>query len=143
MIRALLIIFLLCPFVLWAQDSVFNLAGSNKAQVTVIAGKEYGRGSLHQWLWGKHYRKEWTTPVRVPIFLLDSAKDGLVPYQAGGGRQSKTLRLKNGKGKEYVLRSIDKTFGKALPEIYQRTFIEDIVNDQVSIAHPYSAIAIS
>lgn len=109
---------------------------------TVIAGKQYGTSSFHQWKWGKHYRKEWTTPVLVPMLNLDTVSGGLVPYEAGGGRQSKSLRLKDAQGREYVLRSIDKTFAGALPEIYRNTFIEKIANDQVSIAHPYSAVTI-
>src|SRR6476619_6897072 len=39
-----------------------------------IAGKQYGRNSFHQWLWGKHYRKEWTTPVKVKMVNLDTAR---------------------------------------------------------------------
>ena len=77
------------------------------------------------------------------MLYLDTIAGGLKPYQAGGGRQSKTLRLRDSNGKEYVIRSIDKSFGKALPEIYQNTFIENILNDQVTIAHPYSAITIA
>ena len=119
-----------------AQDSI------KAKEITVIAGKQYGRSWLHQKLWGKHYRKEWITPVRMPLFNLDTAAGGLQPYEAGGGRQSKSLRLRTANEKEYVFRSIDKSFGKALPEIFQGTFVEDAVNDQVTIAHPYAALTI-
>ena len=127
---------------LWLLGPFFSF-GQVKDSTTVKAGQQYDRSKIHQWLWGKHYRKEWATPVTVPYFLLDTAAGGLTPYEAGGGRQSKSLRLQNWNKKEFVLRSIDKSFGKALPEIYQGTFIEHILNDQVSIAHPYSAITIS
>ncbi|HZH95852.1 MAG TPA: hypothetical protein VEY06_08210, partial [Flavisolibacter sp.] len=119
-----------------AQDTTMG------KEITVIAGKQYDRSWFHQKLWGKHYRKEWTTPVRIPLFNLDTAAGGLRPYEAGGGRQSKSLRLRTANEKEYVFRSIDKTFGKALPPIYQGTFVEDAVNDQVTIAHPYAALTI-
>jgi len=109
----------------------------------VVAGKQYKRNSLHQFLWGKHYRKDWTTPVKVRIINLDTVNGGLTAYEKGGGRQTKTLRLRNAAGKEYVLRSIDKSFGKALPDIYRGMFIEDIIDDQASIAQPYAAITIS
>lgn len=108
----------------------------------VVAGKQYERSSFHQLLWGRHYRKDWATPVKVPFISLDTINGGLKAYQEGGGRQSKTLRLKNDAGKEYVMRSIDKSFGKALPELYRGTFIENIMNDQVSIAEPYAALII-
>ncbi|MEO7305948.1 MAG: ShlB/FhaC/HecB family hemolysin secretion/activation protein [Ferruginibacter sp.] len=111
--------------------------------ITVVAGKQYYTGNFHQKLWGKHYRKEWNTPINFRVVMLDTLAGGLTPYEAGGGRQSKSLRLKDISGKEYVLRSIDKTFGKALPEIIQGSFIEKIADDQVSIAHPYSAVTIA
>src|SRR6185503_16025856 len=109
---------------------------------TVIAGEQYKKNALHQWLWGKHYRRDWATQVKVSTIYLDTVNGSLMAYEKGGGRQSKTLRLRNAAGKEYVLRSIDKSFGKALPDIYRGTFLEDIVDDQVSIAQPYSALTI-
>ncbi|MEO6541182.1 MAG: hypothetical protein ABIN74_09340, partial [Ferruginibacter sp.] len=111
--------------------------------ITVVAGKQYYTSNFHQSLWGRHYRKEWNTPVSFKVVMLDTLEGGLTPYEAGGGRQSKSLRLKDKNGKEYVLRSIDKTFGRALPEIIQGSFIEKIADDQVSIGHPYSAVTIS
>ena len=109
----------------------------------VIAGPQYNTDPSHQKRWGTHYRKEWATPVKVRIVKLDTLAGGLIPYERGGGRQSKTLRLRDAQGREYVLRSIDKSFGGALPEIYQGTFIESIIDDQVSIAHPYSSVVIA
>ena len=118
------------------------LSLSLQAQQTLPAGPQYKRSSLHQWLWGKHYRKEWATPVTVPLFFLDTAAGGLKPYQGGGGRQSKTLRLHDANDKEYVLRSIDKTFGGALPTVFQNSFVEKLANDQVSLGHPYGAVTV-
>ena len=110
--------------------------------VKVIAGPNYNRSGLKLWLLGKHYRKEWLTPVNIQVAYLDTLSGGLNPYLRGGGRQSKTLRLWDDDKREYVLRSIDKTFGRALPDILQNTFIEKVIDDQVTIAHPYAAITI-
>lgn len=115
---------------------------TDSSYIIIVAGKQYATNEKHRERWGEHYRQEWNTPVKVRIAMLDTLAGGLTPYQAGGGRQSKTLRLKDKNDREYVLRSIDKSFGKALPEIAQGTFIEAIANDQVSIAHPYAAITI-
>ena len=109
---------------------------------TVIAGIEYKKGPLHRFFWGSHYRKEWTTPVKVPVINLDSIAGGLTATEQGGGRQTKTLRLEDSRGKEYVLRSVNKDYRGALPEIAQGTFIEDLARDQVSSAHPFAAITI-
>jgi hypothetical protein len=125
----------LLPSLLFSQEN-------NPTDTTVIAGK-YDRKKSYENKWGKHYRKEWSTPVKFNVVYLDTLAGGLKPYESGGGRQSKSLRLKDKDGREYVLRSIDKSFGKALPEIYQGTFIEAIINDQVTIGHPYSAVVIA
>lgn len=125
-----------------AQTTVVKDAPVVKGTTVVIAGKEYKRSGYHDIFWGNHYRKEWTTPVRVNNFYLDTAKGGLIPTEAGGGRQTKTLRLKNKNGKEYVLRSIDKNFGQALPDEARGTFMSNIARDQASIGHPYAAIII-
>ncbi len=133
---------LLLPCILLCSFSFAQNFGTGKDTV-IIAGKDYKRSSLYKFFWGKHYRTEWTTPVRVPLFYLDTAAGGLIPYAEGGGRQTKTLRLQNANSKEYVLRSINKTFARAMPEIFQNTFVEDVVNDQVTIAHPYAALTIA
>lgn len=125
-----------------AQTTVVTDSPSVKGTTVVIAGKEYKRSGYHNFFWGDHYRKEWTTPVRVNNFYLDTAKGGLTPTVTGGGRQTKTLRVKNKNGKEYVLRSVDKNFGQALPDEARGTFMSRIARDQASIGHPFSAIVI-
>ena len=128
----------LLPFTIWSQEDA-----SKPGYKTFTAGPQYNRSSFHQWLWGKHYRKEWYTPVQLPLFHLDTAGGGLTVYQRGGGVQTRTLRIASDNNKEYVLRSIDKSFGSALPEIYRNTFVERIFNDQVSVAHPYAAVTVA
>jgi hypothetical protein len=108
----LLFLTLLCS--LFFAFPVFAQRTENR--ITVIAGKQYSRSAFYQWLWGRHYRQEWATPVSVPLFYLDTAVGGLKPYAAGGGRQSKTLSLNDRDNRYYVLRRIDKTYGKALPD---------------------------
>jgi len=108
----------------------------------VIAGAEYERNSFHQWLWGKDYRKEWTTVISVSILNLDSAYGGLTPVKEGGGRQTKSLRLVDASGKNWVLRSVNKTYLGALPQIVQGTFVEKLANDQIATNHPYAALAV-
>ncbi|HEY0677463.1 MAG TPA: ShlB/FhaC/HecB family hemolysin secretion/activation protein [Chitinophagaceae bacterium] len=136
------ILFLLCscaPLLIQAQQ---DTAVSTKAQNLPVAGPQYDKSRFHQKLWGKHYRKEWTTPVNVPRLYLDTAMGGLVPYRADSASQTRTLRLRTTDNKEYVLRSIDKSYESAMPEIYRNTFLENIANDQVSSIHPYSAVTI-
>jgi hypothetical protein len=130
---------------------LFQISASGQNQVvtppdgsgtaTVIAGRNYKAGGLKKFFMGKHYRDEWTTPVKVRVLNLDTL-GGLTPTEQGGGRQTKTLRLKSARGNEYVLRSIDKDYGGALPEITHGSFIESFAKDQVSTAHPFAAVTI-
>lgn len=128
-------IIILLPFTSFTQTDTSNY-------IITSASKKYERNSSYKRKWGEHYRKEWSTPVQFKKVMLDTLAGGLKPYEAGGGRQSKSLRLRDKDGREYVLRSVDKSFGKALPEIYQGTFLEDIIDDQVTIGHPYAALTI-
>ncbi len=118
-------------------------SADDSTYITIPASGKYQKSPGYQKKWGEHYRKEWAMPVKFSKVNIDTLAGGVKPYQSGGGRQSKSLRLRDKDEREYVLRSIDKSFGKALPEIAQGTFIETLVNDQVTIGHPYSAVTIA
>ncbi|MBV9962015.1 MAG: BamA/TamA family outer membrane protein [Parafilimonas sp.] len=106
---------------------------------TVIAGAEYKASGWHKWLWGSNYRNVWTAPVTVRKLYMDTAMGGLTPVEEGGGNQTKTLHLTDNRGKEYSIRSVDKTLGKVLPPPFRKTFVEYKVNDEVSMSNPYGA----
>ncbi len=118
------------------------IAKDSSAYKTIAAGPQYKRPALHQFLWGKNYRTEWAAPVKFPILKLDTAKGGLYPVKAGGGHQSKSLQLKDQAERAYKLHSVDKTLGKVLPEVFKNTFIEKLVNDEVSMSFPYAATSL-
>jgi hypothetical protein len=115
---------------------------SRQDSITVIAGSEYKRSALHQFFWGKNRRKEWTAPVRVPVVLLDSLHGGLTPYRKGGGNESKTLRLKSPTGKEYVIRSINKSREAVTPRLLRNSYFGMVIQDGVSMSYPYGALAV-
>src|SRR3954470_835225 len=110
--------------------------------VSLPAGKQYKASNSKMFWWGEHYRREWITEVRFPILNLDTARGGLTPQKVGGGHQTKTLRLLGGDGREYVLRTIDKSLDVLIPDEFKGTFVNDLVNDQISTAHPYGPLAI-
>jgi hypothetical protein len=111
--------------------------------VVVIPGKEYVRSGYHNFFWGKHYRKEWGTPIRVNEFYIDTAYGGLEPMMEGGSRQSSGIRLKAKNGKEYVLRSVNKDYGNGLDDKYQGTFVSKVAKDLGSWGYPMAAITIT
>ena len=109
---------------------------------TVAAGPEYQKSPFYQSLWGKNYRKEWTTPVTFPVTMLDTLRGGMVKFEIGGGHQSKSLEIRNKQDKVYALRSVNKSLKILVPPIFYNTFVEDIANDAISMSHPYGALAV-
>ena len=157
---------ILVPVLLLFSSAGFAQTGKadSSQYIRLKASGKYNKSGLHQSLWGKHYRKEWNTPVTVRKVsldtlsmklnsvkgetemqkdLIDTVKKGLIPYQTGGSRQTKSIRVTDKNGREYAFRSVDKTFGGALPDITQGTFIEKLANDQVTISHPYGALIVA
>ena len=103
--------------------------------ITVVAGAHYAAGGLHRWLFGKFYRDLWTTPIRVELLDLGREGGGLTPTTQGGGFQTKSLRFRGADGYQYGFRSVDKD-PDVLPEELEGTFVEDLVQDQISSQHP-------
>lgn len=110
--------------------------------ISVVTAPYYKAGSFKKWFLGKNYRQEWTTPVTLPVINIRNVAGGLKPTQRGGGMQSRSLRLEDSSGKEYVLRSIEKYPDKILPEQLQQTFVKDIVVDGISASYPFAAVSI-
>lgn len=103
--------------------------------VTVAAGAHYRAGAFHRFLFGSDYRALWTTRVAVPVLHLGLTGDGLAPTTAGGGLQTKSLRFDGANGQRYGFRSVDKDPDVLRPEL-RGTVVEDLVQDQISSAHP-------
>jgi len=92
---------------------------------------------------GSNYRKEWNTPITVPVLNLSTEQGGLTPVKKGGGKQTKSLRLENPQGRQFTLRSIAKFItNKTLPADLQSDAAADLVADGVSASYPYAALSI-
>lgn len=111
--------------------------------ITITGSKRYHAGKFKNFMMGENYRKEWAAEIKVPVFKLNEEKEGLKILKKGGGMQTKSLRLEDSTGKEYVLRSIEKYPENAMPTALRGSFAEDLVQDQISAAHPYAAVAVS
>lgn len=124
------------------EDSL-AVAVMQQDSVVVQAHADYDSVSgIHRALFGENYRKEWATPTTLPVIKISLVKGGLTPLQRGGGHQSKSLRLKDKNGKEWVLRSVNKYPEVLLPEQLRETFAKDIITDAMSAQHPYSALVV-
>jgi hypothetical protein len=99
-------------------------------------------GRLHRFLFGANYRKEWAAAVTLPVIRVSRFSGGLKPLRLGGGMQSRSLRLEDSSGKEWVIRSVEKSTEKLLPEALRETFAKDVLDDVTSAQHPFSALVV-
>jgi hypothetical protein len=122
--------------------NITQKSGAEPQTITVSASTRYDKSKVRsKWL-GENYRKAWAQPIEVPVFNLSKEKGGLKILQRGGGMQTLSLRLSDSTGHEYTLRSIEKFPEKAVPEALRKTFVQDLVQDQISASHPYAALVV-
>ncbi|MCK8521439.1 metallophosphatase [Aquimarina sp. D1M17] len=124
----------------------------NTKKSSVYSTEETTKGKLYRGLWGDHYRKFYSTPVEAPVAFLDTLYGGLKPIRRGGGHQSKSLRLKDKDGKEFVMRALRKSAIKFLQatafqdkyveEDLQESFADRFLLDFYTTAHPYTPFAV-
>lgn len=118
-----------------------NAAGP--ARQTLAAGERYRAGWLHRLLLGSHYRDLWATPLSVEVLDLATYAGGLTPDTCGGRRQTKSVRLRGADRHEYSFRSVDKDPTLALPPDLRRSFARELVQDQISSAHPGAPLVVA
>lgn len=130
---------LLLGHLLLASRACAQTAAAGPDSTTIVAGPSYKGSGLHNWLFGKHYRTLWTTPIRVEILDLGTFAGGLTPVKQGGGLQTQSLRFEGADGREYAFRSVNKDASKILPADLRQTLAGRIAQDQISAAHPAGA----
>ena len=114
-----------------------------KDTITISASQSFPEvKGLKKFFMGQNYRPEWSTPVNMKVFKIGQEKGGLSIISLGGGKQTKSLRLRDKTGKEWVLRSINKKTTIAVPEGMRGTVAEDLVAETNSASNPYGALAI-
>lgn len=99
-------------------------------------------GRLHRWLLGNNYRTEWAAPVTLPVFDLTRTNGGFTILQRGGGQQTQSLRLEDSTGREWVLRSVQKDPGNALPVQLRETIAKHVLQDEISAGYPYASLVV-
>ena len=108
----------------------------------IAANEKFAAGGMKKLFLGEQYRDMWSTSVTAPMIDLESEKGGLVPIKKGGGMASNSLRMEIENGKQYILRSIKKDYTKLVPAGFTNLSLIDILADQNSASHPYSALII-
>lgn len=107
--------------------------------VLVAANPKLKETFLRNLFVGKNYRKEWATPVKVPVLDLSA----YTPTKQGGGKQTRSLRIEDKSGKEWALRSVEKYPEGAIPPDLRQTFVKDLLADGISASYPYASLSTS
>jgi len=132
------------------EDYDENFPKTTKA--SVYSEYEIDKSNFFKWVWGERYREYYATKVSAPTVRLDTLFGGLVPVKKGGGHQSKSLRLRDRDGKEYVMRALRKSAELYLQsmafqdqyvlEDLKETYTQEILEDFYTGAHPYAPFTI-
>ncbi|WP_407556620.1 phosphoesterase [Winogradskyella sp. 4-2091] len=119
---------------------------------SIYATEETDVTGFRKFLWGDRYRKEFSTKVMVPNVKLDTLYGGLVPVRQGGGNQSKSLRLEDKNGTQYVMRAVRKQALQYLQAVlfkdqfidgqFDNTATEDLILDVFAGSYPYAPLII-
>ena len=132
---------------MWLFCIISQLSLSLYAQkadsTSALIAPEYDKvGPVRRFWFGDSYRKLYNTPVKMRVMDLSTERGGLQIVKLGGGMQTQSLRMVDPKGREWVLRSIQKYPERSLPENLRKTIVKDIVQDQISITHPFGALTV-
>lgn len=121
-------------------------------KASVYTDEEIDKSGFFKSIWGERYRKYYGTKVNAPTVLLDTLYGGLVPVKKGGGHQSKSLRLRDKEGKEYVMRALRKSAelylqSMAFQDQYllddlKETYTQELLEDFYTGSHPYAPFTI-
>src|SRR5215203_5078522 len=132
-----------CAHLFFISNSFAQTSAETRDSITIAIAPEYDQVSgVHRALFGESYRKLWATLVKMKVLYLSKEKGGLTITEKGGGLQTKSVRLKDTSGREWVLRSVQKYPERALPKKLKGTIAKDILQDQVVTSHPYAALTV-
>lgn len=106
------------------------------------ASTKYNKNAFHRLIFGNLYREDWSQKVTFRSMDLVNERGGLKPMKIGGGMSSLSIRLKDKEKKQFVLRSVEKTVSKVVPDGFQNSVIEDVFQDQIAASQPYAALMI-
>lgn len=127
-----------------------NFPPTVKAQI--YEDSQVEKTGFYKTVWGKHYRQVYGTPVTAKTVLLDTLYGGLKVIRAGGGHQTRSLRLEDKEGRTYNMRAMKKSAVQFLQNVIIKdkeveddfidTLPEDLILDFYTAAHPYGAFTI-
>ncbi len=121
-------------------------------EVSIYTKDEISKSKSFTKLMGQHYRTTYGTSILAKTVDLDTLFGGLIPTRKGGGHQSRSLRLEDKNGKEYVMRALHKSAIQFFQAVafkneyiegqYEDTYTQELMLDFYTAAHPYTPFII-
>ena len=110
------------------------------------------KNKFYEFLWGKHYRDYYSRKINVRNLALDTLFGGVKTDRAGGGHQTKSLRLETKNGEEYVIRALKKSGVRFLQAVafknqyviddFSGSYTDKFLLDFYTTSHPYTPLVI-
>lgn len=136
--------FYLTTGILFIVLTAIDAYAANADSVTVPVSTQYTNAHfITRLINGKNYRAVWKQPVKMPVFDIGKVNGGLKITKLGGGFQTKSLRLKDKKGTNWVLRTVDKEVSQLLPRFLQNSMADKVFQDLISAAYPYAPLTVT
>jgi len=136
-----------------ALNHAYTTNAEPYTRAAIYTKQEVTKGKMYKYLWGKRYRKQYGTKVQAKNVRLDTLFGGLKPVRKGGGHQSKSLRLVDKEGREYVMRALRKNALQYLQAVafktqyiegqFDDTYSEGLLLDVFTGSHPYAPFTVA
>ena len=135
------------------QQKEYKNKFNTYTEASIYTQKEVTKGKLYKYFWGERYRKYYGTKVKAKNVDLDTLFGGLKPVRKGGGNQSKSLRLTDKSGREFVMRALRKNALQYLQAVafktqyiegqFDDTYSEGLLLDAFTGSHPYAPFTVA
>ncbi len=123
-----------------------------EVEVSVYTKEQTDKSDFFTSIWGDHYRDVYSTKIKAKVTTLDTLYGGLEVIRAGGGHQTKSLRLKTKDGRELNMRALKKSATQYLQSVlfkdtyiqdeFEKTAVESLILDFYTAAHPYAFLTV-
>ena len=133
---------------------VSNLPDSfpQEVETSVYTTEQTDKSDFFKSVWGDHYRDVYSTKIKVKVATLDTLYGGLEIARAGGGHQTRSLRLVTKDGRELNMRALKKSATQYLQTVlfkdtyiqdqFEKTAVESLILDFYTAAHPYAFLVV-
>lgn len=134
-------------------DHQLKLSKDTHTKAAIYTQNEVEKTGFYKYVWGERYRKHYGTTINARNVDLDTLFGGLKPVRKGGGHQSKSLRLEDQEGREYVMRALRKNALQYLQAVafknqyiegqFNDTYSEGLLLDVFTGSHPYAPFTVA